>query len=173
MSRSRAAIGQLPTFCDARTTPRKNAASSSVVKLMPSSTTGPWKCPDSTMSRATVAPWENPTTTSHPCSLASSPARRDRAGMDTSSDTGAPAMPGSVVATKRTPESTGSAITRLNERAALAPPGRSRTDRSASGGPAVSSSQASLMATSPSAAPTPSTLGRNDPAWKVGVLKNR
>ena len=59
--------------------------------------------------------------------------------MDTSSDTGAPAIPGSVVATKRTPESPGSAITRLNERAALAPPGRSRTDRSASGGPAVKS----------------------------------
>ena len=57
-------------------------------------------------------------------------------------------MPGSVVATKRTPDSAGSAITRSNERAALAPPGRSRTDRSASGGPAINSSQGSLMAAS-------------------------
>src|SRR5687768_10861351 len=31
--------------------------------LMPRSTTGPWWCPDNTMSRATVAPWEKPTTT--------------------------------------------------------------------------------------------------------------
>ena len=72
ISRSRAAIGHLPTFCDARTTARKNNASSAVVKLMPRSTTGPRKCPDSTMSRATVAPWEKPTTTSHRCSLVSS-----------------------------------------------------------------------------------------------------
>ena len=170
MSRSRAAIGQPPTLCEVRTTPRKNAASSSVVKLMPSSTTGPWKCPDSTMSRATVAPWRTPPPLA-PVFFSEFSARRDRAGMDTSVVTGAPAMPGSVVATKRTPESTGSAITRLNERAALAPPGRSRTDRCASAGPAIKSSQASLMATSPSAALRPSTLGREDPTWKVGVLR--
>ena len=43
ISRSRMAIGQLPIFWDARITARKNPASSSVVKLMPRSTTGPWK----------------------------------------------------------------------------------------------------------------------------------
>ena len=59
---------------------------------------------------------------------------------------GAPAMPGRVVATRRTPDSAGSAITRSKERAALAPPGRRRTDRSASFGPEINNSQASLMA---------------------------
>ena len=43
MSRIRMAIGQLPSFCDARTAARKNPGSTSVVRLMPSSTTGPWK----------------------------------------------------------------------------------------------------------------------------------
>src|SRR3954452_20600345 len=83
--------------------------------------------------------------------------------MDTSSDSGAPAMPGSVVATKRTPDSAGSAITRLNERAALAPPGRSRTDRSAASGPKVTSSQASLMATSAVDSYHPDTTARRSP----------
>jgi hypothetical protein len=128
ISRMSMAAGHRPTFCDARITPRKNLASSGVVGLIPSNTTGPWNCPDSTISRATVAPSEKPTTTSQSCSLASSPARRASAGTDTSPDAGAPALPGSVVATKRTPESAGSGITRLNDRAALAPPGSSRTD---------------------------------------------
>ena len=57
-------------------------------------------------------------------------------------------MPGSVVATMRTPDSAGSAITRSNDRAAFAPPGKSRTDRSASDGPTINRSQASLMDTS-------------------------
>jgi hypothetical protein len=57
-------------------------------------------------------------------------------------------MPGRVVATKRRAETVGSAITRLNDRAAMAPPGTSRTDRAASGGPAVRISQDSLTATS-------------------------
>ena len=35
-------------------------------------------------------------------------------------------MPGKVVATKRTPDNAGSAITRSNDRAALAPPGNAR-----------------------------------------------
>ena len=68
--------------------------------------------------------------------------------MDTSPDSGAPAIPGRVVATNRREETAGSAITRLNDRAAIAPPGNSRTDRAASGGPAVRISQDSLMATS-------------------------
>ena len=108
-----------------------------------------------------------------PVLVASSPARRDKARMDTSSDTGAPAMPGSVVATKRTPESPGSAITRLNERAALAPPGRSRTDRSASGGPAVRSSHDPLMDTSQPAVSAHRRYGAALPAGKVGSPRRR
>jgi hypothetical protein len=67
-------------------------------------------------------------------------------------------MPGSVVATRRTPDSAGSAITRSNDRAALAPPGNNRTDRSASSGPTINRSQASLIATPPALRTVPSVL---------------
>jgi hypothetical protein len=58
MSRNSMAIGHTPTFSDARTALRKSPDSSGVVRLIPRSTTGPWKCPDSTISRVTVAPCE-------------------------------------------------------------------------------------------------------------------
>src|SRR4051794_26627667 len=137
--------GQRPTFCDNLTVWTKNPASSSVVRLRPNSTTGPWNFPDSSISTATLAPWENPTTTSQRCAVANSPATRASPGTDTSSVKGAPAIPGNVVATRRTPDNAGSAITRSKERAALAPPGSRRTDRSASSGPAINNSQASRM----------------------------
>ena len=66
--------------------------------------------------------------------------------MDTSSESGAPAMPSRLVATKRRGETAGSAITRLNDRAAMAPPGESRH-----GSPVAS-------------------LGRTLRAWKAQIL---
>ena len=115
---------------------------------MPRSTTGPLNVPDSTISSATVAPCEKPTTTSHAWSFARSAATRARAGTDTSGVSGAPAMPGSVVANRRTPDRAGSAATSSKDRAAIAPPGSSSTDRAASAGPKARISQDSLMDTS-------------------------
>ena len=105
-------IGQAPTFWESLTMPWKSLGSTSADRLMPSSTTGPWNSPDRSISSATVEPWEKPTTTSALCSLANWPALLARPGMVTSSVSGAPAMPGKVAATQRTPASASSAITR-------------------------------------------------------------
>src|SRR6516225_4072140 len=120
---------------------RKNADSSLEDRLMPSNTTGPVKVPETTISYATDAPLLYPTTTSALTRFASSDVTRAQFSMLASSRGGAPALPGRVAATNRTPSRTASPMTSAYEPALHMPPGSSRTVHSASRGPVSRSSQ--------------------------------
>ena len=138
--------GQRPTFCDSLTVMAKEAGLVLGRQADAQQHDWPAETPGQKHLQSNGGPVGEPNDQSQRCAVAISPAARASPGTDTSSVRGAPAIPGRVVATRRTPDNAGSAITRSKERAALAPPGRRRTDRSdILQVPAINNSQASRM----------------------------